>query len=156
MRLARGGQTVSSVAKSLGLSDQTLHNWLKAELAGGLCALTGKAVSAGQMEIARLNDRCRTRKDFSPLNLAIVRHMVVNIRKREKSKLSLERNCLKAAVNPAFRAASCAALGKKALPPAANRASPVKPSAPNKPCHFRIVAASGGKAPATFAQLQPA
>ena len=57
MRLVRGGQTVSSVAKSLGLSDQTLHNWLKAEVAGGLRALTGKAVSGGQMEIARLNDR---------------------------------------------------------------------------------------------------
>ena len=27
--LVRGGQTVSSVAKTLGLSDQTLHNWLK-------------------------------------------------------------------------------------------------------------------------------
>jgi Transposase len=27
VRLVRGGQTVSSVAKTLGLSDQTLHNW---------------------------------------------------------------------------------------------------------------------------------
>ena len=33
VRLVWGGQTVSSVAKTLGLSDQTLHNWLKAELA---------------------------------------------------------------------------------------------------------------------------
>ena len=37
-----GGQTVSSVAKTLGLSDQTLHNWLKAEAAGGLREITGK------------------------------------------------------------------------------------------------------------------
>ena len=37
VRLVRGGQTVSSVAKTLGLSDQTLHNWLKAEAAGSNC-----------------------------------------------------------------------------------------------------------------------
>ena len=54
VRLVRGGQTVFSVAKTLGLSDQTLHNWLKAEAAGGLPELTGEAVSAEQMEIARL------------------------------------------------------------------------------------------------------
>ena len=60
MRLVRGGQTVSSVAKTLGLSDQTLydwltlHNWLKAEAAGGLREITGKVVSAEKMEIARL------------------------------------------------------------------------------------------------------
>jgi transposase len=52
VRLVRGGQTVSSVAKTLGLSDQTLHNWLKAEAAGGLREITGKVVSAEQMEIA--------------------------------------------------------------------------------------------------------
>ena len=54
VRLVRGGQTVSSVAKTLGLSDQTLHNWLKAEAAGGLREFTGKVVSAEKMEIARL------------------------------------------------------------------------------------------------------
>ena len=54
VRLVRGGQTVSLVAKTLGLSDQTLHNWLKAEAAGGLREITGKVVSAEQMEIARL------------------------------------------------------------------------------------------------------
>ena len=54
VRLVRGGQTVSSMAKTLGLSDQTLHNWLKAEAAGGLREITGKVVSAEKMEIARL------------------------------------------------------------------------------------------------------
>ena len=33
IRLVQGGQTVSSAAKTLGLSDQTLHNWLKADAA---------------------------------------------------------------------------------------------------------------------------
>ena len=52
VRLVRGGQTVSLVAKTLGrLSEQTLHNWLKAEAAGGLREITGKVVSAERMEI---------------------------------------------------------------------------------------------------------
>jgi transposase-like protein len=38
----------------LGLSDQTLHNWLKADAAGRLREVPGKAISAEQMEIARL------------------------------------------------------------------------------------------------------
>jgi len=38
VRLVRGGQTVSSVAKTLGLSDQTLHNWLNAGKFRGLIA----------------------------------------------------------------------------------------------------------------------
>jgi transposase len=54
VRLIRGGQSVSSAAKTLGLSDQTLHNWVKAETAGGLREVAGNAVSAEQMEIARL------------------------------------------------------------------------------------------------------
>src|SRR5450830_701664 len=54
VRLVRGGQTVSSVAKTLGVSDQTLHNWLKAEVAGRLREIAGKAISAEEMEVARL------------------------------------------------------------------------------------------------------
>ena len=57
-----------------------------------------------QLDITFDEDRCRTRKDFSPLNLAVVRHMVLNILKRDKSKLSLECKRLKASVNPTFRA----------------------------------------------------
>jgi transposase len=38
------------VAKTLGISGQTLHNWVKAEAAGRLREVAGKAV----MEIARL------------------------------------------------------------------------------------------------------
>ena len=56
-----------------------------------------------QPDTAFDEDRCRTRKDFSPLNLAIVRHIVFNILKKDKSKLSLERNRRKASVNPSFR-----------------------------------------------------
>ena len=64
IRLVQGGQTVSSAAKTLGLSDQTLHNWLKAEAAGRLREVTGKAISAEQMEIARLKaELARTRME---------------------------------------------------------------------------------------------
>jgi predicted transposase YbfD/YdcC len=56
-----------------------------------------------QLDITFNEDQCRTRKDFSPLNLSIVRHMVFNILKRDDSKLSLKRKRLKASVNPAFR-----------------------------------------------------
>jgi transposase len=50
VRLVRGGQATSWVAKTLGISGQTLHNWVKAEAAGRLREVAGKAV----MEIARL------------------------------------------------------------------------------------------------------
>jgi transposase len=70
VRLVRGGQTVCSVAKTLGLSDQTLHNWLKAE-AGGLREITGKVVSAEQMEIARLKaELAKTRMERDILKKA--------------------------------------------------------------------------------------
>jgi predicted transposase YbfD/YdcC len=57
-----------------------------------------------QLDIPFDEDHCRTRKAFSPLNPAIARHMVFNIRKRDKSKLSLKRKRLKAPVNRSFRA----------------------------------------------------
>ena len=55
VRLVRGGEGVSSVAKSLGISGQTLHNWVKADAAGRLRDVAGKTISAEQMEIARLD-----------------------------------------------------------------------------------------------------
>ena len=54
VRLVRGGQATSWVAKTLGISGQTPHNWVKAEAAGRPREVAGKAVSAEQMEIARL------------------------------------------------------------------------------------------------------
>ena len=44
IRLVQGGQTVASAAKTLGLSDQTLRNWLKADAAGRLREVAGQAV----------------------------------------------------------------------------------------------------------------
>lgn len=52
VRLVRGGQATFS--RTLGISGQTLHNWVKADAAGRLREIAGKTVSAEQMVIARL------------------------------------------------------------------------------------------------------
>jgi transposase len=55
VRLVQGGQRQSEVSASLGISGQTLHNWVKADAAGRLTERDGvKAVSAERMEINRL------------------------------------------------------------------------------------------------------
>jgi transposase len=54
VRLVETGQTLAAAARSLGLVDQTLHNWVQAERQGKLKGAEKKAVSAEQMEISRL------------------------------------------------------------------------------------------------------
>jgi transposase len=54
VRLVESGQTLAAAARSLGLVDQTLHNWVQAERQGRLKGAEKKAVSAEQMEISRL------------------------------------------------------------------------------------------------------
>jgi len=56
-----------------------------------------------QLDVSFNEDRCRTRKDFSPLNFAIIRHAALNILKKNEAKLSINRKRLNAAINPAFR-----------------------------------------------------
>ena len=55
VRLVESGQSPASVARTLGVVEQTLGNWLKAHRAGSLRGSPGKArVTAEQMEIGRL------------------------------------------------------------------------------------------------------
>jgi transposase len=54
VRLAKTGQSIAATAEILGLAEQTLHNWVKAEQRGGLGVAGSKPVSSEQMEIARL------------------------------------------------------------------------------------------------------
>ncbi|MFM7568755.1 MAG: IS3 family transposase [Betaproteobacteria bacterium] len=54
LRLAKTGQNIAATAKILGLSEQTLHNWIRAEQQGRLGGPGAKSVSPEQMEIARL------------------------------------------------------------------------------------------------------
>ena len=54
VRLVEGGQSQAAVAKTLGLVEQTLFNWVKASRQGRLTGADSKPVSAEQMEISRL------------------------------------------------------------------------------------------------------
>ena len=63
----RGGEKISAAAWTLGVSGQSLDNWVKAEAAGRLRDVRGKAVTAEQMEIARLKaelSRVRMERDI--------------------------------------------------------------------------------------------
>ena len=57
------------------------------------------------LDVAFREDECRTRKDHSARNLAMIRRAVLNMLRREPTKSSLKRKRLKAAMNPTFRAA---------------------------------------------------
>jgi predicted transposase YbfD/YdcC len=48
-------------------------------------------------------DRCRTRKDASALNFAVIRHTGYNILKADTSKGSMRRKRLRACIDPTFR-----------------------------------------------------
>ena len=54
VRLVTSGERVATVARDLGLSEQTLHNWVKVAGNGGLKGSATPIVSAEQMKISRL------------------------------------------------------------------------------------------------------
>jgi len=55
VRLVESGQTIAAVARSLGVVEQTLFNWIKLHRAGRLKGAVGQQqVTADQMEIRRL------------------------------------------------------------------------------------------------------
>ena len=55
VRLVEGGQSIAAAARTLGVVDQTLFNWVKAHRLGRLKGADRKpTVSAEQMEISRL------------------------------------------------------------------------------------------------------
>jgi transposase len=55
VRLVEAGQSIAAAARKLGVVDQTLYNWVKAQRQGKLQGADSKApVSAEQMEISRL------------------------------------------------------------------------------------------------------
>jgi len=62
------GQSIAAVAAILGLSSQTLHNWIKAQQAGRLAG-AGVRVSPEQMELARL----RAELSKTKMELALVK-----------------------------------------------------------------------------------
>ena len=50
----KDGQSVSTVCKELGLSDQTVRNWVKAAAEGKLNGSGGRVVTPEEMELSRL------------------------------------------------------------------------------------------------------
>ncbi len=54
VRLVDGGQSIAAAARALGLVEQTLFNWIKAQRQGKLTGADSRAVTAEQMEISRL------------------------------------------------------------------------------------------------------
>ena len=55
------------------------------------------------MDVIFDEDRCRTRKDDSPLNLAVIRHVGFNILKADTTRGSLRRKRLRACIDENFR-----------------------------------------------------
>ena len=53
VRMVESGQSIAAAARSLGVVEQTLYNWVKAQREGRLKGPDNK-VSAEQMEISRL------------------------------------------------------------------------------------------------------
>ncbi|GEM_PF-421224 len=54
VRLVKAGQSMAAVCATLGVADQTIFNWVKAEREGRLTGVDTKPVSPEQMELARL------------------------------------------------------------------------------------------------------
>ena len=54
VRLVEGSRSLAAAARTLGVVEQTLFNWVKAHRNGSLTGAEGKPVSAEHMEISRL------------------------------------------------------------------------------------------------------
>ena len=54
VKRVKEGQSIGALARELGLSDQTLRNWVKAAAAGKLSSVGGKVMTPEQMELSRL------------------------------------------------------------------------------------------------------
>lgn len=54
VKRVKGGHGIGAVARELGISDQTLRNWVKAFEAGKLNGPAAKAVTPEQMELSRV------------------------------------------------------------------------------------------------------
>jgi len=68
VRLVRSGRRVAEVARSLGIIEQTLSNWVKSDQAGKLSGpARGSTLTAEQVEIRRLraeNARLKMERDI--------------------------------------------------------------------------------------------
>jgi len=71
VKRVKDGQSVGMVRRELGLSDQTLRNWIKAAADGRLNGAGGRAVTAEEMELSRLRaENLRLRRENEILKKA--------------------------------------------------------------------------------------
>ena len=54
VKRVKAGEPITATAQELGMSDQTLRNWVKAASAGKLNGAGSKAVTPEDMELSRL------------------------------------------------------------------------------------------------------
>jgi transposase len=54
VKRVKEGQSVGTVCRELGLSDQTVRNWVKAAAEGKLNGAGGRIVTPEEMELSRL------------------------------------------------------------------------------------------------------
>lgn len=67
VRPVKGGERQATVAKNLGLPEQTLHNWINASEKGSLEGKTAPIVSKEKIEIRRLQSellRVKTEREI--------------------------------------------------------------------------------------------
>lgn len=65
VKRVKGGQGIGAVSRELGISDQTLRNWVKAFEAGKLNGPEAKAVTPEQMELSRVRaENIRLRREL--------------------------------------------------------------------------------------------
>ena len=75
VRLVTGGQSIAAAARSLGVVERTLFNWVKADREGELKGADSKVVSAEQMQISRLRaDLARVKMERDILGKATRLH----------------------------------------------------------------------------------
>jgi transposase len=72
LRRVRGGEAVRKVAREIGVPEQSLRNWVKAQAAGTLGgAEKGKPITPEQMELSRLRaENARLRMETEILKKA--------------------------------------------------------------------------------------
>jgi len=71
VRRVKDGQPIVTVAKELGLSEQTLRNWTKAASARKLVGTGAKTVSPAEMELSRLKaENARLKQELAIIKKA--------------------------------------------------------------------------------------
>jgi transposase len=71
VKRVKAGQGIGKVCKELGLSDQTVRNWIKAAAEGKLSGAGGKIVTAEEMELSRLRaENLRLKRELEILKKA--------------------------------------------------------------------------------------